>query len=80
MVSLEISQAYDMSWRYAIIKKIKNWKIDGRMLCFIENFIKERTLRVAVRNTRSNEATIENKFVQGAVLSVTLFLIAMSEI
>jgi hypothetical protein len=26
MVSLNISKAYDMSWRYAIIKKFTNWK------------------------------------------------------
>jgi hypothetical protein len=80
MFSLDISKVYDMSWRYAIIRKTKNWKIDGRMLCFIENFMKERTFRVAVGNTLSNEATIENKVVQGAVLSVTVFRLAMSEI
>jgi hypothetical protein len=80
MVFLDISKAYDMSWRYAIIKKILNWKIDGRMLCFIENFTKDRTLRVVVGNTLSNEVTIENGAMQGAVLSVTLFPIALSEI
>jgi hypothetical protein len=82
MVSLDISKAKNMRWRYAIIKKMKNWKIDGRMMCFIENFMKERTLRVAVGNMFSNKAAIENRIVQGAVLSlsVTLFLIAMSEI
>jgi hypothetical protein len=69
-----------MSWRYVIIKKIINWKIDGRMLCFIESFMKERTLRVAFVNKFSNEAVFENGVVQGAVVSVTLFLIAMSEI
>jgi hypothetical protein len=37
--TLDISKAYDMSWRYTIIKKFKNWKIDGRMLRFIENFM-----------------------------------------
>jgi hypothetical protein len=74
MVSLDISKAKNMSWRYAIIKKMKNWKIDGRMMCFIENFMKERTLRVAVGNMFSNKAAIENRIVQGAVL------IAMSEI
>jgi hypothetical protein len=63
--------------RYAILK---NWKKDVRMLCFIENFKKERTLSVAVRNNLSNKAKIENGGVQGAVVSVTLFLIAMSEI
>jgi hypothetical protein len=36
--------------------------------------------RVAVGNTLSNEAVIENRVMQGAVLSVTLFLTAMSEI
>jgi hypothetical protein len=52
------------------------------MLCFIENVMKERTLRVAVGNTLklSNEAVIKNGVVQGQVLSVTLFLIAMSQI
>jgi hypothetical protein len=43
---------------------------------FIENFV----LRVAVGNTLSNEAVVENGVVQGVVLGVTLFLIAMSEI
>jgi hypothetical protein len=52
-----------------ILKKIKNWKIDGRMMCFIENLKKERTLRVAVGNTLSNNTKIENGVVQGAVLS-----------
>jgi hypothetical protein len=60
-----------MSWRYAIVKKIKDWKIDGRMLCFIENFMKERTLRVAVRNTHANEATVKNGVIEGVMLSVT---------
>jgi hypothetical protein len=32
MVTLDISKLYNMSWRYAIIKNIKDWKIDGRML------------------------------------------------
>jgi hypothetical protein len=50
------------------------------MLCFIENIMRERTLRVAVGSTLLNDAIIENGVVQGAVLSVTLFLVAMSEI
>jgi hypothetical protein len=80
MASLVISKACDMSWTYAIIKKIKNWKIDQKILSIIENFMKERTLRVTVGNTLSNKAAIKNGVVQGAVLSVTLFLLAMSEI
>jgi hypothetical protein len=35
--------------------------------------------RVALENTLSNKAAIENRVMQGAVLSVTLFITAMSE-
>jgi hypothetical protein len=43
MVSLDISKAYDMCWRYNILKKIKNWKIDRKLLHFINEFMKNRT-------------------------------------
>jgi hypothetical protein len=32
MISLDISKAYDMYWPYNILKKVKTWKIDGKML------------------------------------------------
>jgi hypothetical protein len=62
------------------LKKIKNWKIDGKILHFINEFMKDRTLRVAIRSTFSEEKQIENGVVQGVVLKVTLFLVAMAEI
>jgi hypothetical protein len=39
-----------------------------------------RTLRVAIGNPLSEEKPIENGVVQRAVLSVTLFLVAMAQI
>jgi Reverse transcriptase (RNA-dependent DNA polymerase) len=42
--------------------------------------MKNRTLRVAIENTLSERKQIENGVVQGAVLSVTLFSVAMAEI
>jgi hypothetical protein len=80
MVSLDISKAYDMCWRYNILKKIKDGKIDGKLLHFINEFMKNRTIRVAIENTLSEEKQIENGVFQGTVLSVTLFLVAMAEI
>jgi hypothetical protein len=61
-------------------KKIRDWKINGKLLHFKNEFIKNRTLRVAIENTLSVEKQIENRVVQGAVLSVMLFLVAMAEI
>jgi hypothetical protein len=62
------------------LQKLKQWKIDGRILQFIKNFMSNRKLRVAVRSYFSNPKEIKNGVVQGAVLSVTLFLIAMADI
>jgi hypothetical protein len=74
MVSLDITiSAYDMCWRYNIQKKIKDWKIDGKLLHFINEFMKNRTLRVAIGNTLLEEKQIENGVVPQEVLSNTLF-------
>jgi hypothetical protein len=47
---------------------------------FAKNFKSNRTLRVAVGNTLSSPMSIENGVVQGAVLNVTLFLVAVATI
>jgi hypothetical protein len=57
MTSLDISKAYDLRCRYNILKI---WKIDRKMLQFISGFVIERTLRVAVGSTLSDERQIEN--------------------
>jgi hypothetical protein len=80
LLFLDISKAYDICWRYGILRKLKQWKIDGRILQFFKNFMSNRKLRLAVGNYCSNPKEIKNGMVQGAVLSVTLFLIAMADI
>jgi hypothetical protein len=50
------------------------------MVGFAKNFMSNRTLRVPVGNTLSSPMSIKNGVVQGAVLSVTLFLVAMATI
>jgi hypothetical protein len=77
LLSLDISKAYDTCWWYGILKQ---WKIDGKILQFIKNFMSNRKLRVAVGNYSSNPKEIKKGLVQGAVLSVTTFLIAMADI
>jgi hypothetical protein len=70
MVSFDISKAYDMCWSYNILKKIKNWKIDGKILHFINEFMKNRTPSSDNRKHTTEEKQIENGVVQGVVLSV----------
>jgi hypothetical protein len=76
LLSLDISKAYDTCWRFGVLRKLKQWKIDGRILKFISDFMSNRKLKVAVGNHYSRPKSIKNGVVhvQGAVLSVTLFL------
>jgi hypothetical protein len=79
-LSLDITKAYDTCWRFGVLRKLKQWILDGRILKFISNFISNRKLKVAVGNHYSRPKSIENGVVQGAVLTVTLFLVAMTDI
>jgi hypothetical protein len=50
------------------------------MMHFVKNFTEDRAFKVIIGDTKSKKITIENGVVQGAVLGVTLFLIAISKI
>lgn len=77
---LDISKAYDRAWRRPIIEQLQKWNIDGNMIRYIEDFLTDRKFQVEVNNEKSEIKTQENGIPQGAVLSVTLFLIAMNSI
>jgi hypothetical protein len=47
---------------------------------FTHSFMTKQTLQVAIVNIYSTPREIENGVVKGAVLSVTIFLVAMAEI
>jgi ribonuclease HI len=79
LVSLDLEKAYDTCWRYHIVRTLHKWRFRGHMLHFVKNFTKDRTFKVAIGNTKSEKMSIDNGVVQGAVLSVTLFLVAISE-
>ena len=80
VVSLDIEKAYDMTWRTHILKTLQEHHITGNLLCFINNFLQNRTIRVRANNTISKQVNIQNGVPQGSVLSVTLFLLAINKI
>lgn len=77
---LDISKAYDKAWRRPILEQLRNWGIEGNMIRYIENFLSDRTFQVEIGTTKSETKEQENGIPQGAVLSVTLFLVAMYSI
>jgi exonuclease III len=80
IASLDLTKAYDTTWRHGILCSLKSWGICGQMLNTLKSFLSYRTFQVSVAGHLSSEHQQENGVPQGSVLSVTLFLIAMQPI
>ena len=74
-VSLNIEKCYEMVWRNKILHILLDNGIDGSMIIFIVNFLRERFIQVRLDGHLSKKVILENGIPQGSVLSVTLFLI-----
>uniref|UniRef100_A0A2S2Q1Q6 Putative RNA-directed DNA polymerase n=1 Tax=Sipha flava TaxID=143950 RepID=A0A2S2Q1Q6_9HEMI len=80
LVNLDISKAYDCTWRHNIIVKLNQILCQGKTLDLITDFLKDRTFKVKANGHLSKEFTQENGVPQGSALSVTLFLLAIDDI
>jgi hypothetical protein len=78
-VLFDLEKAYD-TWRYNILRNISRLSIKEKMFFFIQNFMANQTFRFQIGDTTSEKYSQENGVVQGAALSVNLFLLAMMDI
>ncbi|KAE9528780.1 hypothetical protein AGLY_012355 [Aphis glycines] len=80
LIALVLEKAYDMVWRNRVLHIIHKWGINGNILTFVKNFLRNRSIQVKAHHNLSNLYPTENGLPQGSVLSVTLFLIAIHDI
>lgn len=78
-VNLDIEKAYDMAWRHQILTKLRDMGITGNTWRFVKNFMYNRSMYVRFNGFLSEITIIENRVPQGAVISATLFLIAIND-
>ena len=79
-IFLDLEKAYDTMWRGGVLKNLKEMKIKGKMYNYIQSFIKDRTFQVKVGNELSEVKEQLNGTPQGAVISPTLFNIAINKL
>ena len=75
-----LEKAYNTTWKYGIVRDLKNLRFEGRMPIFIQNFLQERRFRVRMGEFFSEEKQQEMGVPQGSVLSVMLFNIKINNI
>ncbi|GBN35890.1 putative RNA-directed DNA polymerase from transposon X-element, partial [Araneus ventricosus] len=79
-IFFDIEKAYDRAWRYGILSALFNFGFRGNLPIFLKNFLSYRTFRVRVGNFYSNHFIQAEGVPQGSVLSVTLFIVHLSQI
>ncbi|GBN39928.1 hypothetical protein AVEN_21763-1 [Araneus ventricosus] len=79
-IFFDIEKAYDRTWRYGILLTLFNFGFRGNLPIFLRNFLSHRTFRVRMGNFYSNHFIQTEGVPQGSVLSVTLFIIHLSQI
>ena len=77
---IDIKAAFDKVNHKALLIKLHNIGIRGRMAEYIRNFFSERRIAVRIGNTTSAFIQIDNGVAQGSPLSPTLFLILINDI
>lgn len=79
-ILFDLQKAYDMTWKYHILKTMKQLGLDGNILFYTRNFLSDRKFQVRNNSHISEQVVQENGLPQGEILSVTLFLLAINKI
>ena len=79
-VFFDLEKAYDMTWKYGILKDLHDLGFRGNLPTFIDKFLNERAFHVRVGSTLSQDIFQEQGVPQGSILSVTLFAIKINSI
>ena len=79
-VFIDLSSAYDLVWHTALVYKMVNLGIKGKLLAWIQEYLKNRKYKVYFDGAYSKERNATSGVPQGAVLSPLLFNIMLSDL
>jgi ribonuclease HI len=79
-IFFDLEKAYDTTWKYGIMKDLHDMGLRGRLPYFINSFLTDRTFKVRIGSTLSDNYDQETGVPQGSILSPMCFNIKINNI
>jgi len=79
-VFFDLEKAYDLTWRYGILRDLHRMGFRGFLPKFICAFLQDRTFKVKLNHILSERKLQETGVPQGSTLSVTLFAVKINSL
>lgn len=80
VISFDIKKAFDSIWPEAVLKKMEQVMIGGKMFKYVKDFLAPRQFWVTNGGIKSSSYEVDMGVPQGSPLSSTLFIIAFQHI
>ena len=79
-IFFDLEKAYDMTWKYGILKDLYMHKLRELLPKYIEQFLSTRQFAVRIKNHLSNMYQLANGVPQESVRAVTPFAIKINSV